>query len=271
MVLFLFNLAWAGGWTQPAKGHYVKMGGRALPGSTFFADGGDSTELPPQSYLDFALELYGEYGLTDGWTLIGQAIPIGFASVGTQQTAYTGVYQVGVRRRLVTGQHNLSVQLDIGYTPPLGEVDLFTDPPEGDGGLTYRYLPTQSGAQADLLLGYGVGIKQLWISGQAGAMGFTNRDIAPAVMGYAQVGYTLPKNNRLMLTVPFRQHLFAKPDTNLAGSGQTDFVGFRLEAELTFGKSGWGLMSGGAGAFYASANEASPATIPLYVTHTSTN
>ncbi|MEN0066519.1 MAG: hypothetical protein AAGA48_30560 [Myxococcota bacterium] len=112
-------------------------------------------------------------------------------------------------------------------------------------------------------------MNRFWIAAQAGFAGFTNGDIGPAILGYAQVGFSTPKNNRLMLTLPFRQHPATEPHTNLAGSGQTDFLGFRLEFEITFGKSGWGLTTGGAGALYASANEASPATIPLYVTHTS--
>lgn len=268
VLLVVLNVAHASGWTQPDQGHFVKLGGRALPGATFFPDSGDDTALPNENYFDLAVELYGEYGLSDDWTVIGQATPIGFASLGGEGTAYTGVVQAGLRRRLARGRHNLSFQVDVGYTPPLGETDLFTDPPVGADGLTYRYVPTQSGAQGDVLLGYGVGLNRFWIAAQAGVAAFTNRDIGPAIVGYAQVGYTTARNNRLMVTLPVRLHTVGEPDTNLAGSGQTDFVGFRGEFQITFGKTGWGLATGGAGAFFASANEASPATIPLYVTHT---
>lgn len=209
---------------------------RALPGSTFFANRGDPTDLPRESYLDLAVEWYGEYGITEEWTVIGQFTPIGFAQLGDQGTPYTGVYQVGLRRRLLRGRHNLAVQIDVGITPPLGETELYVDPPVGADGIEYRYVPTQSGARGDVQLGYGVGLGRAW---------------------------------GLMLTLAVHQHVTRRPDTNLAGSGQTDYVGFRLEFEITFGTSGWGVSAGGAGAFSASANEASPATIPLSVTHTS--
>lgn len=270
MLFLILDLAQAGGWTQSAQDHYVKLGGRAIPGADFFGDAGDTSELPSERYLDLALELYGEYGLTDNWTLVGQAIPIGFASLAGEQTAYAGVYQVGVRRRLLRGRHNLSVQVDVGYTPPLGETDLFLNPPSGDDGIVYRYLPTQSGAQGDVLLGYGVGLGSVWLAAQVGAAGFTNGDIAPAVLGYGQFGYTTPRRNRLTFTVPYRIHVTQTPDTNLSGAGQTDFAGVRLEFELTFGDSGWGVSTGFVGALFASGNEAS-LTLPLYLTHSSPN
>ncbi|MEM6925652.1 MAG: hypothetical protein AAF602_01890 [Myxococcota bacterium] len=267
MLLLFVELAAASGWTQPRGHHYVKVGGRAIPGRDFFADSGDSFVVPRASYVDLALELYGELGLTDGWTLIGQALPIGYARFEGAGTAYSGAYQLGVRRALLRGRHRLSLQVDVGYTPPLGEVDLVAAPPPlGDEGRVYRYLPTQSGAQGDVQLGYGVGVGPVWIAAQAGAVGFTNGDIAPAAIGYAQVGYRTAKNNRWSVTLPFRQHLTSRPDTNLAGSGQTDFVGWRLEYTLTFGQSGWGVSTGVVGAAVASANEAS-ITLPLYVEH----
>lgn len=267
MLLLFVELAAASGWTQPAGHHYAKFGGRAIPGRDFFSDGGDTSDLPAIRYLDLALELYAELGLTDGWTLIGQAVPVGYARFDGRGQAYAGAYQLGVRRALLRGRHALSLQVDGGYTPPLGEVDLVqAPPPMGDEGRIYRYLPAQSGAQGDILLGYGVGLGRLWIAAQAGVIGFTNVDIAPAAIGYAQIGYRTARNNRLSLTLPFRQHVGTDPDTNLAGSGQTDFLGFRLEYALTFGQSGWGLSTGLVGAMVASGNEAS-ATLPLYVEH----
>lgn len=267
MLLAFIGLAQAGGWTQPDGGHYVKAGVRAIPGQDFFPNAGDGTAIAPAPFLDLAVELYGEYGLTRDWSLVGQLIPIGYARLDGRDSAYMGVFQVGVRRALVRGRHNLSLQVDAGYTPPLGEIDLFDEAPTGDDGLVYRYLPAQSGAQGDVLLGYGVGIGRVYIAVQAGAVAFTNSDIAPAAIGYATVGLRTQKNNRWSLTVPFRQHVGGGPDTNLAGSGQTDFVGLRIEYTLTFGDSGWGLSTGLVAAPFASGNEAA-ITLPLYVEHT---
>ena len=266
MLLVITSAALAGGWTQPAGGHYEKVGVRAIPGRDFFAEARDTTPLAPVPFLDVAVELYGEYGATRDWTLIGQVLPIGYAQLDDRGSAYAGVYQVGVRRRLARGRHNLSLQVDAGYTPPIGESDLFEQPPVGDDGIVYRYLPAQSGAQGDLLVGYGVGLGHFWIAAQAGAVAFTNPDIAPAATGFAQIGMRTAKNNRWSLTLPYRQHVGGGPDTNLAGSGQTDYVGLRIEYTLTFGDSGWGLSTGLLAAPYASGNEAA-ITLPLYVEH----
>ncbi len=267
LMSFLCLQASAGGWTQPAGGHYAKFGGRAIPGQGFFLDAGDEASLAPRPYVDIAIEGYVEYGLTDAWTLVGQATPIGYARVDDGGTPYTGVVQAGVRRALSRGRHNLALQVDVGYTPPLGERDLFeASPPRGDGGRVYRYVPAQSGAQADLLLGYGLGLDRVWVSADLGVAGFSNPDIQPAVLSRAEIGWETAKRNRWVFAVPTRTHVGPGPDTNLAGSGQTDYVGFMIGYTLVFGASDWGVTTGLLGVATATANEAAP-TIPIHVEH----
>ena len=257
----------AGGWTQPEGGHFAKAGVRVLPGSTFFDGNGVTTSIRSAPYVDLSLDLYGEYGVSDEWTLVGEGTPFGFATVDGNGAPCAGLLQAGLRRRLAHGRHNVSLQVDAGITPPLGTADLFDASPVV-AGRPYAYIPTQAGAQADVRLGYGLGMRSLWLGGQLGVGAFTHPDIAPAVSGHAQIGVQLPQNNRLACTLPFRWHTSGFAN-NVSGSGQSDYVGFNLAFDVSFGRSGWGAGVGGAGAFYATANEASPATVVWSATHTS--
>jgi hypothetical protein len=270
MLFALVSLAHAG-WVQPAGQHYVKVGGRAIPGSLTAPAtkasppqlrGGVGLEL--DRYLDIAFEVYGEYGLTDTWTGIVKAMPLGWSSLGDNSTVYSGVAQIGVRRALLQGRHNISVQADLGYTPNVGDVDLMVSPLVVDG-VSYKYIPSESGAYTDLLQGYGTTFKDFWFKAELSAAAWSNPRIDPAILGEVQLGHAGRWGNRWMLALPFREHLGSNPIDNLAGGGQSEYLAIRVDYTVTFG-DGFGLNTAMHLAAYVAGNEAS-GVLPLYVEH----
>ena len=272
MLLALVGTALAG-WTQPDGGHYAKAGVRGIVGDQVFPTWpitplqGGTDGVVIGEYADWAVQFYGEYGLTDDWTVVVQGTPVGHSRLLDERTVYTGVLKAGVRRSLVSGKHNLSAQLDAGYTPPVGEVDLLASPILDANllALPYRFIPTQSGAEVAATLGHGVGFGQNWFAGAAGATWFSNAELDPAVTGYAQVGRTTRRANRWDLLVPFKAPLGDSPHTNVTGVGNTHYVGLNLSYTLTWGQ-GWGVNTGVYSVVRASSNLEAP-TIPLYFEH----
>lgn len=155
--------------------------------------------------------------------------------------------------------------MDAGYTPPVGETDLMAVNSFVAIAQLYRYMPTESGAEVGGKLAYGVGWSQNWFRLAAGASYFSNPGVDPAVLGSAQLGRTTKRSNRWDLTVPFRVPLGNSPHTNVAGTGQTRYVGFAVNYTWTFG-DGFGLNTGFIGVLHASSNLAAP-TIPLFLEH----
>ncbi|GEM_PF-3397647 len=270
MWLTLISLAHAG-WTQPAGHHYVKVGGRAIPGSLTAPAtkasppelrGGVGLEL--ERYLDLAFEVYGEYGLTDTWTGVVKAMPLGWSKLGDNRTLYTGPIQFGLRRALLQGRHNVSLQADLGYTPNVGDVDLMDAPLVVDG-VSYKYIPAESGAHADLILGYGTAFKDFWFKAELGASSWSNPRIDPAILGEVQIGHVGRWGNRWMLALPFREHLGSQPVDNLAGGGQSEYLAIRVDYTVTFG-DGFGVNSAMHLAAYVAGNEAT-GVVPVYLEH----
>ena len=257
------------GWTQPAGSHYVKGGVRgivgesAFPSTPIFPGQTELEAVPIGEYQDWAVQVYGEVGVTDSLTAVFQGTPVGWSKLEGASTVYTGQLKAGVRYGLLSGTHNLAVEADAGYTPPVGEKDLLAA--TSSLAQLYRYVPTESGAELGGKLAYGIGWSQNWVRLAAGASWFSTPGIDPAMVGSAQLGRTTKRSNRWDLTVPFRVPLGDSPMSNVTGAGQTHYVGFTASYTLTFGQ-GFGLNTGLNGVFVAASNLAAP-TLPLFLEH----
>jgi hypothetical protein len=98
-LIALTGAAQAGGWTQPEGAYYAKVWGRLLKGGKGYLANGESAELflrPPGGeaveapFLDTSLNVYAEYGLLDGTTLLASAVPYGRAKVEDEVAHYVG-------------------------------------------------------------------------------------------------------------------------------------------------------------------------------------
>ncbi|MCB9742123.1 MAG: hypothetical protein H6741_00550 [Alphaproteobacteria bacterium] len=262
MILLSFVSVALAGWTQPAGHHYVKAGARGVVGSLAFpASGVEAANVPVGRAQDWALQLYGEYGLTDAWTLVGQGAPLGWASYEGESTLYTGRLSVGAKRALLTGKHRLAATGSLSYTPPLGERDLTQGSLDG-----LSFIPTESTFGAGAGLSYGLGFGQNWLVANAGATWLSAAQLDPVVEGMVQLGRTTKRGNRWDLHLPWRLPLGpVEAPANFAGSGQTAYLGMGVGYTYTWGQ-GWGVATSFESVAAARANFAAP-TIPLFVEH----
>ena len=265
MLLLLTQTALAG-WTQPQGAHYAKVGVRGIVGNRAMLAEGITIatvdqEVEVEPLQDWALQLYGEYGISDDWTGVIQASPVGFSRYGDRSTVYTGQLKLGIRHGLMTGTHNLAVQVDVGYTPPLGQEDLSA------GSLLPElvFVPIESHVEAGGQLQYGAGFGHNWVSLAAGAAWLSTLD--PIAMGGFSLGRTFPKRgNRLDLHIPFRIPFAPlREPANFAGTGDTRYIGIGIGYTFTFG-DGWGVQTSGEAVLVGAANIGAP-TIPLYLEH----
>ena len=265
LTLLLPATAQAGGWTQAEGAHYVKIWNRFISGSNGFLANGEIDELEG-SYTDTSLNLYAEYGLTDDWTLVGYALPVGYA-IGHQpdgaseddRQLYVGAAWAGVRRALLSdGPIKLAVEGHYGYTPSLGEEAVASGVVAGE---PYVYVPAVESHRLDgeLQLGYGLS-GGMWLSLSGGYRQlFSDAELDPVVYGFAQYGWSgeqVVVEGHLILNHP----LGDVTGNNIAGSGQTRYVG------LGFGLSYWftphvAANVGLDGAPYAASNAATPSVL----------
>jgi len=244
--------AFAGGWTQPEGQHYVKVWERSIIGDQgFFADG----EVLPMdaTYSDHLINAYGEYGITDLWTVTAATSPLGTSRYGENSTPYVGATSVGVRRALLTGGLKLAAQVNVGYAPGIGETTLGAGTIEGRA---YEWVPTVQTGHAAGYLQVGHGLGRAWVTADVGLKANTNDELGLAVEGSAQVGFKSHKGLVASLRIGTYQPLGDIDVPNISGGGQTRYVGFTPEVAYWFNDH-WavGVGFGGAAAY---ANAAAP-------------
>ncbi len=220
-LLLLVSTAQAG-WTQPAGASYLKLWDRSLIGNqVFMADG--RREKLPAVYQDHQLNLYGEYGITDRWTLVGKATPAGWSDYAGSNTAYIGDHTLGVRRALATGDIKVSVQVEGGGAPGQGERVLGYGDVGGDPWVAKATLGTAH-AGGNLSLGGTVG--SVWLQGQAGGTWFSRDGLDPVVTGMLGGGHTWDFGLSLAIRVMLWLPLGPVDSVDVLGLGQTRYVGY---------------------------------------------
>jgi hypothetical protein len=249
LMLSLPGLAHAKAWTQPAGDGYAKVWLRGLVGeSAFLADG--SVE-PAQSYRDLSLRHYVEYGLAERWTVMSFGTPVGWASYEEATTTYVGPMGLGLRRGLLDGPVQLAVEAHYGYAPDVGETNL------GASDTAVVYVPTVATHFAGGELQAGYGGAWGWTTASAGARWHSRDGLDPTIMASAQVGYWVVDGLAVSAQLGLYEPLGDVEVTNVAGTGQTRYLGFEL------GASWWitdhlGVAANLGGAAYAASNAAAP-------------
>jgi hypothetical protein len=244
----------AAGWTQPAGGVYLKVWDRTLVGTQAIlldSERGDTGA----TYQDHALNYYLEYGLVEGWTLVSTGRPFGWARFGDEATAYMGEVQVGVRRALVRGGVNLAAEARYGYAPDLGAKVI------GRGvadGVAFVYAPTVETHGVDGELQLGVGFPWGWYTASAGVRWLSGEGLDPVLHAHTGVGYRFAFGLVVDVYAALHQPLGEVEAVNVAGAGQTRFVGLGLDLAYWLDEH-WALALGVGSVVFAESNAATPA------------
>ncbi len=263
MVLVLLGLAAAtpatsaraaGAWAQPSGGHFLKVWDRTLVGDRGYFANGDAATLP-HTYQDHTLELYGEYGLAEGWTLLGSARPVGWAHFGDESTAYVGPFSVGVRRALLTAPVALAVEARYGYASGVGDEDLAA---ERGAARTFAYRPVLETHLYGVAVAAGYGLSWGWASVSAGVTGYTRDSIDTAADLSAQVGWKSDFGFVASLAVDYHQPFGDVRASNVSGAGQTRYLGLNVGASYALTEH-LAVTIGVGGAALAESNAATPA------------
>ncbi|MCB9765414.1 MAG: hypothetical protein H6739_36910 [Alphaproteobacteria bacterium] len=256
LLLSLITAASAGGWTQPQGDVYAKAWVRSLVGANAFLADGAIEELP-DGYVDESLNLYAEGGLTDKWTLLGFATPVGYASA-TESTVYVGNIALGVRRALLTGAFNLAAEVRVGGAPGVGETSVADG--TTDAGIAYVMIPTVRTFRTDAELQAGVGFGQGrgWFQASAGAAWHSRSTIDPAILGQLKGGWTFKRGLQPSLQIDVWMPVGAVDAVNVLGAGQTRYVGITPELSWWWSEH-WSVNASFGSALMAQSNAAAPA------------
>ena len=243
----------AGGWTQPEGAHYLKVWTRTLlgqvgDGQVFFADG--ELRKIADDYEDHALNVYGELGLTDAWTLILAATPAGRASVGDRRATYIGQLGAGIRRALATGDLKVAAEARYRWAPDVGAKVLASGLAEGRPWLYQATVPSHF-LEAELQLGHG--LPWGWVAANAGFAQATSEDIGGAIKAGGQLGYSGPAGLVGDLRLGVVEPVDDIDATNASGAGRSRYLGVGLGLSWWFSKR-WAVSLGVGSALYAASN-----------------
>ncbi len=249
LTLLLSGTAQAGAWTQPRGAYYAKIWDRTLLSPYGILADGAIEEVP--FFQDHALNAYAELGLSDQLTLTGFTNPLGFAAQDTS-ALYVGTSWVGLRQSLLRGTWRLAVEGRLGGALEARTVGSGT----AASGEDWVYRPSEGAARGELELQLGRGLGQGWFVASAGLVAFTGQDLDPTITGMAQVGRPFGALQP-SVTLTVWQTLGEITETNIAGAGQTAYVGLMPELAWWL-REGWALGLGVGGALQARANAAAP-------------
>jgi hypothetical protein len=168
----------------------------------------------------------------------------------------------GVRRAILTGDVRLAVEGRYGFAPGVGDKVVGQGVVEGQ---PYVYRPALLNHQGELELQVGWGWGGGWLSGSAGAQASSAEGVDPAVIGSFQVGVKAWDAFVFDMQLWLREPLGDVTDTNVAGVGQTRYLGVGLGASWWFTQA-WGVRLGLEGVFYAESNAAA-APLTLAIEH----
>ena len=178
------GVAQAGGWTQPQGDYYVKIWERSVIGTGLFDVDGEIFDAG-RSYADHALNVYGEVGFTDAWTVMVSSTPVGMSTFDGVSTPYVGATALGVRRALIASDNRLAASVMMGYAPAIGETTLG----EGEAeGRSFVWIPAVQNPFLEAQLEYGRGFSWGWVTAGGGLRANGRSDMDPAAVGSAQIG-----------------------------------------------------------------------------------
>ena len=247
------SLALGAGWTQPEGAAYAKLTYRGLLGAAAFDTEGEIFDLP-ESFSDHAVNLYAEMGLRDNLTLIVLSNPFGIAASGDESTTYVGRSAVGLRAGRAFGSTRLAVEARYGFAPDIGETSVATGTV---GDRAYTYVPTVQTQSYTGELQVGQPLSFGWLAASLGILGYSRAGLDPVLTGFGQLGWNMNETMTLEMRVNVHEVLGEVDVINVAGAGQTRYLG------IGFGYSWWfaesvALTAAFEGAPYAESNAGTP-------------
>ncbi len=131
LIIILFSLSTLSAqspWTQDKGSGFAQLSLMTIPGYSDFALAGNLNRPATRVYTEYGVQLYGEYGLIDGTTLVG-SIPLKYLQAGaavdslTPVTAEgdflsTGNFRLAVKQRIYN--EGLAVAGQFGIEAPTG-------------------------------------------------------------------------------------------------------------------------------------------------------
>ncbi len=133
-------------WTREAGGGYFQLSAYTIQYDQLHRNSGPDFDTS-REITDTTVEAYGEYGLTDEWTLVGRA-PLKLLDAGSANAASTvplstlsdsftafGNLALGARRQLLLGEYVVAAQFDIEF--PTGDFDRDTGLSSGYDAFTF--------------------------------------------------------------------------------------------------------------------------------------
>lgn len=247
------SLAVGAGWTQPEGAAYAKLSYRGLFGSGAIDTKGETFDLP-DAYSDQAINLYAELGLHDDLTLIVLSNPFGVAGSGDKSTTYVGRTAVGLRAGRAFGSTRLAIEARYGFAPDIGETSVADGVAEGR---TYRYVPTVQTQSYAGELQLGQPLSFGWLALSAGVRAFSREDLDPAIIGFGQLGWNMNDTMTLDLHLNVHEVIGDVEVINVAGAGQTRYLGVGFGYSWWFSKS-VAFNAAFEGVAYAESNAATP-------------
>jgi hypothetical protein len=146
----------------------------------------------------------------------------------------------------------LAAEVRLGGTTKQGQENLA---PEGEA---FVFVPAVGTGNATGELQVGYGFSSFWVLGRAGFTYFTNSDVDPAVLGRFQFGWTSSFGLGLDVRSFYYQPIADIEFTNVAGAGNTSFLGWGLGASYWF-IDNLGVSASFEGVLFARSNAATPA------------
>ncbi len=259
--VFVLPLTAQSPWTQPHKGGYAQVGFSMIPtySSIFYEDG--SLELP-REVLDIEVQLYGEYGVREGTTLL-LSLPVKYVSTGdlnpqsfiiTPEKSIVGLGNttLGIKQAILKNDFKLSAYLNAGI--PLINRDENT-------GL-------QTGFDAFLItpgISFGAGLGKGYAYGFSG-LEIATKNISHSYVGGVEVGYNIADILTAAVVIHARVSLQNRED-NLGNLSSNIFTGLYMNNQeyISWGlkifkeiKNGYGVSAAFYGAFSADRVARSP-------------
>ena len=252
----------AGGWTQPEGAYYAKVWNRTLVGRRAFVTERTTARLP-EPYQDHQLNIYGEYGITDEFTLTLNSTALGFATFGDESRVYSAGGALGLRYRMTEGAISSAVEVQAGLRPGSGLLGSGTVQVDRGGVVeTDDFIaePSVGTGYGSLDFQVGYGLSFFWLAATGGLRAFTNTELKPAFYINTQIGWITRIG--LMLDLHFNWHhsTGSIDRINMYGAGQTRYLGFGLGASWWL-TDHFAINAGLDGVFFATANAATPSVL----------
>lgn len=250
--------AHGGAWTQEQGSAYGKVVGRFLVGDEAFDLDGDHMKVAP--YRDANVSVYAEYGIRDSWTALVTSTPVGACIYGNAAGAYMGPTAAGLRYGLAKGPTRVAVESRLGKSQAFDGGDLALSNTSGEGPDGVSFIPAIATTFVDGEIQVGRGFGRFWGVGSVGLRWHSNPDLGSVVIGFWQVGATLPAG--FVLDLHGTAWLPRSPvqSINVYGVGQTAYLGVGAAASWWFSER-IGVHVGSEAVFWAVANAATPTMI----------